>query len=200
MMPTYLLRTNKGFTLIEILIVLALVASLVVYAVPKLSSGDQVRAAVRRLTVITKEAQTNARLTGNVHRLVFEMPEDEKKEHKYWVETADQKAVNLTFSNEGDKDKKEGEETSASGFSMDSRITKKPETLPSKFYFEDIEFSDKNKILNGKAYIYFFPQGLVTKAAIHLTNRKAIKWTIVLNPLTGVGSVFSEYKSIKDLQ
>jgi prepilin-type N-terminal cleavage/methylation domain-containing protein len=200
MMPTSLLRTSRGFTLIEILIVLALVATLVTYAVPKLSTGDQVRAAVRRLTVITKETQTAARLTGNVHRLVIDMPEDEKKEHQYWVETANQKGAKLSFSNEGDKDKKEDEDTSATGFEIDARTTKKAETLPSKFYFEDVEFSEKNKVLNGKAYIYFFPQGLVTKAAIHITNRKAIKWSIILNPLTGVGTVFSEYKSLKDVQ
>lgn len=199
-MPTSLLKTSKGFTLIEILIVLVLVAGLVMYTVPKLSSGDKVRAAVRRLTIITKEAQTAARLSGSVYRLVIVMPEDEKKDHSYWVEKATQKNMALTLSDAGDKDKKEDESTSETGFEMDNKITKKMETLPSDFYFEDVEFSEKNKVTEGKAYIYFYPQGLVTKAAIHLTNRKAIKWTIIINPLTGVGTVLTEYKSLKDVQ
>lgn len=199
-MPTSLLKTCKGFTLIEILIVLALVAGLVMYTVPKLSSGDKVRAAVRRLTVITKEAQTAARLSGSVYRLVIVMPVDQKAEHSYWVERAIKKDMTLTLSNAGDEDKKDDEATSETGFQMDDKVTKKTETLPSGFYFEDIEFSEKDKVTSGKAYIYFFPQGLVTKAAIHLTNRKAIKWTIILNPLTGVGTVLTEYKSLKDVQ
>ena len=199
-MPISLLRTSKGFTLIEILIVLALIAGLATYTVTKLSSGDQVRAAVRRLTVITKQAQTNARLSGLVHRMVFDLSADEKKPHTYWVERATQKDLTLTLSDEGDEDKKEDEATSATGFEMDEKTTKKPEELPGNFYFEDIEFSEKNKVTQGKGYVYFFPQGLVTKAAIHLTNKKAIKWTIILNPLTGVGTVLTEYKTLKDIQ
>ncbi|MES2769749.1 MAG: prepilin-type N-terminal cleavage/methylation domain-containing protein [Bdellovibrionota bacterium] len=200
MMPTFLLRTSRGFTLLEVLLVLGLVAGLALYAVPKLSSGDQVRSAVRRLTVITKQAQTAARLTGMVHRMVFTMPEDPNEPHTYWVERATQKDLTLTLSNENDEDKKEEEATSETGFEMDEKTTKKAEELPGKFYFEDIEYSEKNKVTTGKAYVYFFPQGLVTKAAIHLTNKKAIKWTIILNPLTGVGTVLTEYKSLKDIQ
>ncbi len=193
-------KNQQGFTLIEILIVLALVAGLVVFSVPKLSSGDQVRAAVRKLTVITKQTQTNARLSGLVHRLVISMPEDPDEEHTYWVERANQKDLILVLSDKEDRNKKDEEATSATGFEMDERSTKKPETLPSRFFFEDVEFSEKNKITSGKAYIYFYPQGLVTRSAIHLTNRKAIRWSIVLNPLTGVGTVLTEYKSLKDLQ
>lgn len=200
-MPTFRLKTcNKGFTLIEILIVLALVAALAIYTVPKLSSGDQIRAAVRRLTVITKQAQTAARLSGSIHRLVINMPQEKDAEHTYWVERATQKDLTLAFSNEGDDDKDEDEATTETGFEMDEKTTKKAEELPGNFFFEDIEFSEKTKVTEGKAYIYFFPQGLVTRAAIHLTNKKAIKWTIILNPLTGVGTVLTEYKSIKDLQ
>lgn len=198
MMPTSLLRTSRGFTLLEILIVLALVAGLVMYTVPKLSSGDQIRSAVRKLTVVTKQAQTSARLSGNIHRLVFDMPEEKGQEHSYWVEVATSKTATLTFSDEDDKDKKEDETTSATGYELDGKIKKME--LPSNFYFEDIDFSEKNKVTSGKAYVYFFPQGLVTKAAIHLTNKKAIHWTVVLNPLTGVGTVLSEYKSLKDIQ
>lgn len=195
-------KNEQGFTLIEILIVLALVAGLAIYTVPKLSSGDQVRAAVRRLTVITKQAQTNARLSGNIHRLVINMPEGEDEPHTYWVEKATQKNLKLAFSNEGDEDvdEEDGEATTQTGFEMDERSTKKEEELPGNFYFEDVEFSEKTKITQGKAYIYFFPQGLVTKAAIHLTNKKAIKWSIIINPLTGVGTVLTEYKSLRDLQ
>lgn len=198
-MPTSHLTSSKGFTLIEILIVLVLIAGLVVVAVPKLSSGDKVRAAVRKLTVITKQTQTNARLSGLVHRLVISMPGDDE-EHTYWVERATQKDLILVLSDKDDRNKKDDEATSATGFEMDEKSTKKPETLPSGFYFEDVEFDDKNKVSTGKAYIYFYPQGLVTRAAIHLTNRKAIRWTIILNPLTGVGTVLTDYKSVKDLQ
>lgn len=191
---------ERGFTLIEIIIVLALLAGLVVFTVPKLSTRDQIRSAVRRLTVITKSTQTTARLTGSVHRLVVSMPGDDEEPHTYWVERATEKDIALSFSDEDDDDKREDEATSQTGFEMEPKITKKAEALPGELFFEDIEFSEKNKITDGRAYIYFFPEGLVTRAAIHLTNRKALKWTIIINPLTGVGTVLSEYKTLKDVQ
>lgn len=193
-------KQEQGFTLIEILIVLALIAGLIVFTVPKLSTRDQIRAAVRRLTVITKQTQTTARLTGAVHRLVVSMPGDEEEPHTYWVERATEKDIALSFSDEGDDDKDEDEATSQTGFEIEPKITKKPETLPGDLFFEDIEFSEKNRVTEGKAYIYFFPEGLVTRSAIHLTNRKALKWTIIINPLTGVGTVLTEYKTLKDVQ
>ncbi len=191
---------ERGFTLIEILIVLALLAGLIVYTVPKLSTRDQIRSAVRRLTVITKQTQTTARLSGSVHRLVVSMPADEDQPHTYWVERATEKDIALTFSDAEDDDKSDDEPTSSTGFEIEARVTKRPETLPSKLFFEDIEFSERNKISEGKAYIYFFPEGLVSRAAIHLTNKKALQWTIVINPLTGVGTVLTEYKALKDIQ
>jgi len=182
------------------MIVMVLVAALVTLAIPKISPLDRLRTAVRRLTVITRETQTTARLSSNIYRLVFDMPEDEKKEHTFWVEAATKKGVALATSNKDDKDKHEGEETSETGFGADPKITKKKEALPSGFRFEDIEFSEKDKITSGKAYIYFFPQGFVTKAVIHITNKKNLHWTIVINSLTGYGQVLTEYKSIKDIQ
>jgi general secretion pathway protein H len=194
------MKKQSGFTLIEILIVMVIVASLITIAIPRISPIDRLRSSVRRLSVITRETQTGARLSGNIYRLVFEMFDDEKKPATFWVESATGKNVELTSSNEKDKDKKEGETTSETGFQPDAKITKKKETLPSGFYFEDIQFSEKQKITSGKAYVYFFPQGFVTKTVIHITNKKTIHWTIVINPLTGVSSMIDHYKSMGELQ
>jgi general secretion pathway protein H len=195
------IRKQLGFTLIEMLVVLTILAGLItIVVVPRISPLDRVRTVVRHLTVMTRQTQTAARLSGSIYRIVFEMPDDEKKSHSFWVESATQKDISLSMSNEDDKDKKDGEATSETNFAMDTKISKKKETLPSGFYFEDIQFSEKQKISQGKAYIYFFPQGFVTKAAIHITNKKQIHWTVILNPLTGYGQVLDTYRSIGETQ
>ncbi len=194
------MRRQSGFTLIEILIVMVIIAGLVTFAIPRISPIDRLRSVVRKFAVFTRQTQTAARLTGNVHRMVISIPSDEKKQASFWVEVASSKTATTTLTNETDKEKKEGQETSETGYALEGKISKNPVVLPDNFYFEDIQFSDKQKVTTGKAYIYFFPQGFVTKAAIHITNKKSLHWTIVINPLTGVSSVLDQYKNFGDLQ
>lgn len=196
-------RCDRGFTLIEILIVLAIIAGITAYTLPRLSTGDRIKSSLRKMSVLMKQAQNEARLKNKIYRMAFEIPNDPKKAHVYWLEVATSDNVKLVFE-EGLPDPEalkgiEEEEKPPEPFVMDSRLTKSRIELPENFFFEGIEFQDKTTE-EGKAFIYFFPQGLVTKAIIHLSNRDKINYSLIINPLTGQTTIMNEKKTFKDIQ
>lgn len=176
------------------------------FILPRLSTVDRVKSSIRKINVVIKQVQNQARLSNTLHRLVFELtpaedansPKDTKFTQSYYVERATQKDAKITLTDEEDDSKKNPEEIIRS-FEMDTKILKRAETLPPNFYFESVEYKERN-IESGKAYIYFFPQGYVTQAAIHLTNHEKLNWTIIVQPLTGQTTVLNENKRLKDLQ
>lgn len=175
---------------------------------PRFSTVDRIKGSVRKLNVVIKQVQNQARLSNTLHRLVIDLTPQEgtstedanKFEQGFYVEVAQAKSAQVVFSNENEEAKDEDEDNPApKDFVQDTKVLKKKEVLPTNFYFKDVEFRDK-KIENGKAYIYFFPQGYVTQAAIHITNRDKINFTIVIHPLTGQTTLFNEEKTLKELQ
>lgn len=207
MMPTSprkRFKSIRGFTLIEMMVVLALVAAIVVVAVPRLeNSGTKLKRAVRHLSTISKRLHHLARLNRVTYRLVLEMSEDPDEPHRYWVEVSNRKVTVATEEqleelarSQSDEEKKAGD-----GFNPDPTIIKRPQELPRGLFFEDVELSTRNSIVQaGRAHIHFMPEGFAEEAAIHLTDRENLKWSIVIHPLTGVAIVYPEYKSLKDLQ
>ncbi len=79
-------RGQKGFTLIEIMIVLGIVAALVGIIAPRMIKKDaNIKSVARHFIVLSKEIRNKARLTNSTYRLVIDM---DSKEAKYWVERA----------------------------------------------------------------------------------------------------------------
>ena len=64
---------DKGFTLIEIMIVVVIIASIFATFVPGLfsKSDRELRKEVRRIALLSKEIRNRAVLTKNTHRIVF---------------------------------------------------------------------------------------------------------------------------------
>jgi general secretion pathway protein H len=83
---------------------------------------------------------------------------------------------------------------------VDPSVLKTPLELPRGFIFEDLEFGEDKRVSSGKAFIYFFPQGFVTRAAIHISDKKTKKFTISVHPLTGQGYAVQEYVSLKEIE
>ena len=55
----------RGFTLLEIMIVLAIVGAVLAMGAPKLfNSGTAARSAIRKIAIMTREIRNTARLTG----------------------------------------------------------------------------------------------------------------------------------------
>ncbi|RMG43384.1 MAG: hypothetical protein D6719_03825, partial [Candidatus Dadabacteria bacterium] len=72
----------------------------------------------------------------------------------------------------------------------------KPVALPPGAKIEDIRTmrGKKTPTESQKAFIFFSPRGFSEFAVIHLTMRRGNKFTILINPFTGLTEVLPEYK------
>lgn len=196
-------QSQHGFTLIEIMIVIAILAGMIVAGASMFNSSSQKRSVVRKFAILSREIRSLARLTNSTFRIVISM--DNEKGHSYWIESAP--GVVTMMSAEREKElarltsSQREDEKPKSEFSEDSRILKKHEFLPRSLFFDGVETAKQPEgIKEGKAYVNFFPQGLADEAVILMSDRKTLKWTIAINPLTGRADVFERAVSLKELR
>jgi prepilin-type N-terminal cleavage/methylation domain-containing protein len=200
----YSVRRKAGFTLLELLIVLGIIAFVIGIAVPKLGRnfGSQLRASTRKIVGLSKELHHFARLKNKTYRLVIDFGDDKHKPN-FFVESATTKqliappdATPTPEPRNKDNDDKKSEDP----FTADKEVLKKPIELPNGVKIEDVENDTSPKpITAGKAYIIYFPQGLVQRTIIHITDGRKIHWSLVVNPLTGATSIETELIRLKDL-
>lgn len=205
-LTTYRVKNSldQGFTLIEVMIVVVILGGIAVLGLSQFSKNNtQIKSTVRKISVLTKELHNAARMSNRTYRLVFQM--DAESGYAVWVESAP-KGIILgadAFNEEvkKDKDKNKDEKSPPPPFSADTSVLRGPIKLPSNIIIKDIEFSGQEKqFSSGKSYIYFMPEGLTQEAAIHLTDKKDLNWTIVINPITGQSRIISEERPLKDLR
>jgi general secretion pathway protein H len=197
-------RRDQGMTLIEIMVVMAILGGILAVAAPRLfTTGNQMRTAVRKLAVMTRDMRNNARLYNVTTRLVITM--DDNKGHSYNVESSQGNILLLTADQERDLEKlttaqREGEEKK-SIFEQEKRVLRAEVNLPKGLFFGGVEMGKKEgEETSGTAYIHFFPQGLAEEAVIHITDRKTLNWTISINPLTGRADVFERRLTLKEVR
>ncbi len=198
------MRSNRGFTLIEIMIVLLIVGGILAIGGTRLfNPNENRRGQVRKIAVETKELRTNARLQNATFRMVFQM--DKEKGHKFWVESASGHALQLSEAQEKELDslttiQREDSYKGKSKFTKDRKLGKETE-LTTGLFFEGIEISGRSKeITSGLAYVHFFPQGLSDEALIKIGDRLNQHWTIKIHPLTGSAEIMNGTRSFKELQ
>ncbi len=191
----------KGFTLVEIMIVLAILSTIVVLGIPRIKSPqNNVKAVARHLSVLSREVRNEARVKNMTHRIVFKM---EDGAYSYWVEAANGNVLAKTDESiKAEKDKSVGtDEAPSNPFSKSEKFFKGVKKLPDGFSFGFVETSSRTGAnSDNEAYVYFSPEGLVEKAAILITNKKEVNWTLVINPLTGFTDVIEKETRLKDLR
>ena len=205
-LPKIFSTTNKGFTLLEIILVIAIIATVVAFAIPRINTGQsELKSAVRRIGVASREAKRMAKLYNSTYRMVIEMPSTEvlkesEETPKFWVESAPGSILvgealeNPPEENDDDKD-------NVKQFALASKITKEPYELPEGLFFKSVEFSaTDNAVEEGRAYIYYLPEGLVTEAAIHIHFEESLKWTLAIHPLTGKVDIFDKDISLDEIR
>ena len=198
-------KKQFGFTLIEIMIALVLLVGLTVIALPRIGSHtNELKATIRKLTVLGKQLQVHSRLEHKTFRLVFHL--HDKKAHSFWVESASGYVSESAEDEDEDEDENNNESKkkiqTLNTFQLDTSILKEPISLPKPLLFRDIEVED-NISKKGKAYVHFFPQGVIEEAAIHIAKGdKSDKssWTITYNSLTGKGHIINKYIPLRDLR
>lgn len=192
------MSSQRGFTLIEIMVVLAIIASMIMLAAPKLVKKDgNIKAVTREFVVRAKEIRNKARLSNSTYRIAMNLDD---KGNKYWVERASgpQAVDPQAYEKDRNSDSKDAPPPL---FRMDNSVLKKESTLPNGLRFGSVETVNmKSPRTSGIAYVHFFSEGFVEAAAIQITNGNNLTWTLVFNPLTGQADIIEKAQSLKEIQ
>ncbi len=192
--------SNKGFTLLEVMVVLAIIIGIVGLAITNLQPPSRsVRADIRNILVIAKRLNQQAQLDGKMYRIVFDLNDEQGV---YWVESANRKTAGSAkpsatpFGGGSNTDEKDPRD-----FALDASILKNKVKLPKGFRFLKIILVDQDLAFEqGNGFVHFFPQGLADSAIIQIANEdESFSWTLVTNPLSGNIQLIDGLFSEKDL-
>ena len=195
-------QNQNGFTLIEIMVVVAIIAFVAVMAVPRLGKtlGTQLSTSTRNMVILSKELHHFARLRNKTYRMVIGFG-DLTHKASVWVESASEEVLLAPADATPTPEPRNGDKTPQKGtFGKDGEVLHKPIEFPDGVNFEDVQYDSKAKpITQGAAYIHYFPEGLVQQTVIHLGDGKNIHWTLIINPLTGYTDILKERREYKDI-
>ena len=163
------MKDKKGFTLIELTVVIVLIAAFFLVAIPKFEDITEVniKSASRRLSGTIRYLYSEAAFKKKVYKLAFDIDRGE-----YWIEVLD--GNEFVIPNDPFLGRKQ---------------------LPTGVYFKDITTERSlGKTLDGNEnFILFMPTGFVDPAVIHLGTEKEVYYTIATKPYTGGTIVLDEY-------
>jgi prepilin-type N-terminal cleavage/methylation domain-containing protein len=191
--------THQGFSLIEMLVVISIIALITSIAMPTVSSYFQVsiNSATRDLATIVKEAYNAAVVTGRVHRVVYDL-----KKNEYWVEAGPPDALLDTKETKEKAERRkrfsrasaEDKEKEGSPFALETTITRKKMSLPRGVTYEDVLTQQATDPINdGTAYTHFFSHGLTEQTIIHLQDQSKHHASLVVTPMIGNSEVYDRY-------
>ena len=146
----------EGYTLIELVVVIALISTMLFFAMPKFRNNvltDQVRKSSRWIITQTRHLKQQSIREKKDFILHVDMDAD-----KFWMSTPDMEEEAL-----------EKAENEAYRLSEDMEII-------------DVEFPTKGKISSGQADIYFYAKGYSDKALIHIQNDDDRQASFLIEP------------------
>ncbi len=204
---SYLFKRDKSnesaFTLIEILVVFALISLITLFVIPSIGSSLKlsINSSCREIASIVKDTYSAAMVTGQVHRFVFDL-----KENKFWVESGPEslllhtaKSLELEESRKRFKMEKEKEEPEK--FSLEKTITRSELSLPRGVKFTDVLTEENEKpVFEGKAYTHFFPNGITEQTIVHLEDSSEHKFSLIIFPLMGNVQLVQHYVEREEIQ
>ncbi len=166
--------SSRGFTLIEIVVVLFLVGSLMVIAIPKLRDITDVnmQSASRNISATIRYLYSEAAFRKRIYRLVFDIDNS-----SYRVEYLDGN---------------EFKELKDPGFKR---------KLPLGVSIVDIgtERLGRKMMEGDETFLLFLPTGFVDFAVIHLESSNGSYYTLVTKPYTGGVRVYEGYLEVEEI-
>jgi len=164
-------RSQQGFTLIELAIVVILISLFSAISIPLLTRSDrgELNAAARRMAGAVKYLYNETALSGKEHRLLWNLD-------------------NNSYAARILEDDGELEE-------LDD--AKSQRQLPTGISFADIVIPGRGSYNQGEVAIRIYPSGWLEETIIHLRNRSGDELTMHINPLTGSSEVFNGYRTFE---
>jgi prepilin-type N-terminal cleavage/methylation domain-containing protein len=157
---------TKGYTLIEISVVIVLVGVILLMAIPRVRdtiTNDRMRSAARHLSGTARELKANAVREQVDHYLHLDLDKQ------------------IVWNTRDD-------------MTADVRTLRRSQarSLPSGVRIVDVSLADVGKKNEGEVIIRFFSQGYVQPAAIHLTDDERIM-TLIFQPFLSTFEVQDKY-------
>lgn len=149
---------EAGFTLIEVVVTLALLGWVLVLALPKIG-------------LVGTLSSSSRQMIGTIQAL-FTAADSSKKTYRLYVDLDQQAYWAMALTTDGDR------------LPTDSSLARR-ESLPIGIRFRDVSTFQHGKVTLGKVFIQFFPGGRMEQAVIHLSDRSGETMTLWTNSLTG---------------
>ncbi|MCC7442633.1 MAG: prepilin-type N-terminal cleavage/methylation domain-containing protein [Bdellovibrionales bacterium] len=190
-------RADQGFTLIEMMIVMALIVLISVLALPNLSAVFRLSlsASTREIASLLREAYNSAIITKRVYRMAWDL-----KNNQFWVEAGPDTVLLDSKEARDLRDQRGGDGVTTGGqFQQDKTVSRKKSELPQGVRFEDVVTEQaKEPIVEGMAYSHVFPHGFTEQTVVHLRDSQDHQLSLVLLPLGGKLKMVDEYLSPED--
>jgi prepilin-type N-terminal cleavage/methylation domain-containing protein len=188
-------KGQTGFTLVELLVVIAIVGLIGLFALPSVNNVFKLslNSTTREMAAIVKEAYNATVMTGRVHRVVYDF-----KAQAFWVEAGPKTVLLDTLETKEREERRKrfskDEEPPPSEFALAKSITRKAIPLPRGVEFEDIVTEQSTEpVITGTAYTHFFPHGIAEQTIIHLKDDQKHQITLVITPLIGRTRLIDRY-------
>ncbi len=182
---------RSGFTLIEILIVMAIIAAVMAIGLPAIQrvTYQRINSTTRKFVGLIRTVRNDAVLLNNIYRLTIDL--DKKT---YWIETQREQAL-LSDPVAVDPKKKRGAVAgSSSNFNMAPKYNKKPLPMPDGVAFDGVLKEKEGLIKEGMVYVHFFPSGFNEQAILYLKREgtDVVSYSLVIRPTSGKVDIYPQ--------